>query len=70
MKKAAKIVLPADLCAVACPAEAITMEGAERLPGEEIYTAKKNMQRNTRSICCVVFSAGCVKKPVRKMRSI
>ena len=23
------------LCAVACPAEAITMEGAERLPGEE-----------------------------------
>ena len=23
------------LCAVACPAEAITMEGAERMPGEE-----------------------------------
>ena len=30
------------LCAVACPAEAITMEGAERLPGEEhLYREEK-----------------------------
>src|SRR6202046_5580556 len=30
------------LCAVACPAEAITMEAAERLPGEEkLYKEEK-----------------------------
>ena len=30
------------LCAVACPAEAITMEAAERLPGEEdLYREEK-----------------------------
>ncbi len=58
------------LCAVACPAEAITMEAAERQPEKNIYTGKKNMQPNTRSICCAVFFAGFVKKLVRKMRSI
>ena len=58
------------LCAVACPAEAITMEAAERCQLKNIYTAKKNMQPNMRSICCVAFSVDCVKKLVRKMRSI
>src|ERR1700759_2847525 len=35
------------LCAVACPAEAITMEGAERLPGEEgVYREGKDGAKN------------------------
>jgi NADH-quinone oxidoreductase subunit I len=54
------------LCAVACPAEAITMEAAERKKGEEIYTEKKNMLPFMKSICFVAFSAVCVKKLVRK----
>lgn len=34
------------LCAVACPAEAITMEAAERLPGEEnLYREEKYAAR-------------------------
>src|ERR1700761_4554923 len=34
------------LCAVACPAEAITMEGAERKPGEEnLYREEKNAEK-------------------------
>jgi len=55
------------LCALACPAEAITMEAAERQAGEENLYRKKNMQRNMRSICCAAFFAVIVKKPVRKM---
>ena len=58
------------LCAVACPAEAITMEAAERQPGEEHYTVRKNMQRNMRLICCAVFFAVFVKRPAPKTRSI
>jgi NADH-quinone oxidoreductase subunit I len=58
------------LCAVACPAEAITMEGAERQPGEEHLYKEKSMQPSTRSICCAVFFVACAKKPVQKTRFI
>ena len=58
------------LCAVACPAEAITMEAAERLPGEEHLYGRKNMQLSMKSICCAVFSADYAKKPVPKTRFI
>ena len=57
------------LCAVACPAEAITMEAARDNQAKNICTGRKNMQRNTRSICCVVFFADFVKKHARRMRS-
>lgn len=33
------------LCAVACPAEAITMTAAERKPGKKNCTARKNMRQ-------------------------
>ncbi len=54
------------LCALACPAEAITMVAAERQKGEEKYTGKKSMQLPMRSICCVVFFVDYVKRPVLK----
>jgi formate hydrogenlyase subunit 6/NADH:ubiquinone oxidoreductase subunit I len=67
MKKVVNVVQACGLCAVACPAEAITMEAAERMPGEEALYRKKNMQQNMRSICCDAYSVDCVKKHVRKM---
>ena len=54
------------LCALACPAEAITMEAAER----SISTAKKNMPPSMRLTCCVAFFAAFVRKLARKMRFI
>jgi len=54
------------LCAIACPAEAITMTAAERKKGEEHLYRKKNMQPLTKSTCCVASSADCAKKLVRK----
>lgn len=58
------------LCALSCPAEAITMKAAERRPDEKHLYREENMQKSTRSTCCVVFSVDCVKKLVRKMRFI
>jgi len=55
------------LCAVACPAEAITMEAAERQTGEENLYREKNMQPNMRSTCYAAFFAICVKRLVRRM---
>jgi NADH-quinone oxidoreductase subunit I len=57
------------LCAVACPAEAITMVAAERVKGEENLYREENTLRNTKSICCVVSSVDCVKKHVQKKQS-
>jgi NADH-quinone oxidoreductase subunit I len=42
------------------------MEAAERKREKKIYTAKKNMQQSTRSICCVVSFVAYAKKPVPK----
>src|SRR5690606_28779340 len=36
-------------------------------PVKSICTARKNMQPNTRSICCAVFFVVCARKPVLKM---
>jgi formate hydrogenlyase subunit 6/NADH:ubiquinone oxidoreductase subunit I len=58
------------LCAVACPAEAITMEAAERRKAKNISIAKKNMRLCMKSTCCAVFSVACVKRLVQKMLSI
>src|SRR5690606_18337041 len=57
------------LCALACPAEAITMEAAERQEGEEhryteeIYAAKyeSNMLR---CICCGLCEEACPKDAI------
>jgi NADH-quinone oxidoreductase subunit I len=57
------------LCAVACPAEAITMEGAERLPGEEhLYREEKYAVKYEinmlRCIFCGLCEEACPKDAV------
>ncbi len=57
------------LCAVACPAEAITMEAAERLPGEEhLYREEKYAVRYEinmlRCIFCGLCEEACPKDAV------
>src|SRR5258707_2351296 len=57
------------LCAVACPAEAITMEGAERLPGEEgLYREEKYAAKYEinmlRCIFCGLCEEACPKDVV------
>jgi NADH-quinone oxidoreductase subunit I len=57
------------LCAVACPAEAITMEGAERLPGEEhLYREEKYAAKYEinmlRCIFCGLCEEACPKDAV------
>src|SRR6201989_275298 len=57
------------LCAVACPAEAITMEGAERKPGEETlyreekYAAKYEINM-LRCIFCGLCEEACPKDAI------
>jgi NADH-quinone oxidoreductase subunit I len=58
------------LCAVACPAEAITMEAAERLPGEEdLYREEKYAAKYEINMLRCIFAV-CVKRLVQKMRFI
>src|SRR6476646_962604 len=57
------------LCAVACPAEAITMEAAERMPGEELmyreekYAAKYEINM-LRCIFCGFCEEACPKDAI------
>jgi NADH-quinone oxidoreductase subunit I len=55
------------LCAVACPAEAITIVADERQKGEEHLYREENMPQNIILICCVAFFAVYVKRLVQKM---
>jgi NADH-quinone oxidoreductase subunit I len=57
------------MCAVACPAEAITMTSGERKKGEEHLYREENMQQLMKLICCVVFSVDYAKKLARKKQS-
>jgi NADH-quinone oxidoreductase subunit I len=48
------------LCAVACPAEAITMEGAERLPTEEhLYREEKYAAKYEINMLRCIFCGDC-----------
>jgi NADH-quinone oxidoreductase subunit I len=63
------------LCAVACPAEAITMEAAERLPGEEdLYREEKYAARYEinmlRCIFCGLCEEACPKDAVYLSESL
>jgi NADH-quinone oxidoreductase subunit I len=58
MNKVEKITA-CGLCALSCPAEAITMKAEERKADENICTERKNMRRYMKSICCVVFCGLC-----------
>lgn len=55
------------LCALSCPAEAITMKAAERKADENTYIERRNTLRSMKSTCFVVFSVVYVKKLVQKM---
>ncbi|MES2388194.1 MAG: NADH-quinone oxidoreductase subunit NuoI [Bacteroidota bacterium] len=57
------------LCAVACPAEAITMQGAERMPGEEnLYREEKYASvyeiNMLRCIFCGLCEEACPKAAI------
>ena len=48
------------LCALACPAEAITMEAAERLPGEEnLYREEKYAAKYEINMLRCIFCGFC-----------
>src|SRR6478736_6591474 len=48
------------LCALACPAEAITMEGAERMPGEEnLYREEKYAAKYEINMLRCIFCGFC-----------
>ena len=57
-----------ELCAIACPANAITVIGAENAPTDRARPAN-GTPRATRSTSCAASSAGCAKKRARPMRS-
>ena len=69
MKKGVKTCTACGLCAVACPAEAITMEAAERQPGEEhLYREEKYAAKYEinmlRCIFCGLCEEACPKDAV------
>jgi len=58
------------LCAVACPAEAISMVAEERKKGEETLYREEKYAKVYESICYVVFSVDFAKKlALRKLFS-
>lgn len=68
-EKGAERCTACGLCAVACPAEAITMEAAERLPGEEnIYREEKYAAKYEinmlRCIFCGLCEEACPKDAI------
>jgi len=51
-----------ELCAWACPADAIYVEGGDNTP-EERYSRVSGTAPSTRSTTCAASSAGCAWKP-------
>ncbi len=69
MSKDVKTVLHVDFCAVACPAEAITMTSAERVKGEEhLYREEKYASsyeiNMLRCIFCGLCEEACPKEAI------
>lgn len=68
-EKGAELCTACGLCAVACPAEAITMEAAERAPGEEgLYREEKYAKmyeiNMLRCIFCGLCEEACPKEAI------
>ena len=56
-----------ELCAWACPADAIYVEGGDNTPDER-YSPASGSAPSTRSTTCAASSAGCASKPARPAR--
>ena len=60
MKQGRERCTACGLCAVACPAEAITMEAAERMPGEEnLYREEKYAAKYEINMLRCIFCGFC-----------
>jgi NADH-quinone oxidoreductase subunit I len=57
------------LCAVACPAEAITMVAEELTRARKTFTGKRSMHLSMKLTCCAAYSVVCAKKPAQKKLS-
>lgn len=55
------------MCQEACPARCITIEAEEFSDLNFTQGFEENARRYSRSICCAVFIAGCVKRLVPRM---
>ncbi len=57
-----------ELCAWACPADAIYVEGASNTD-EERFSPVSATAASTRSTTCAASCAGCASRPARRVRS-
>src|ERR1041385_5371752 len=59
------------LCALACPAEAITMEAAERMPGEEdLYREEKYAAKYESNMLRCIFCGFCKSERLKRTQKL
>ena len=67
MQKVGNVAPPADFARLHVPQRLSRWKQLKDCQEKKICIAKKNMQPDMRSICCVVSFADYAKKPVQKM---